>query len=264
MVLSIALIPSAGWANSESSASNVKEFGQCNADPIYEQDFVGKTKLGSRVRSVACMNGSKILTTVPAGTKLKVLSKTDGWYKVKTSGGITGWMGAWLVSKTDASWIETAPKEVVKTGNLGTAVSAMENLSLKDMYLLREKLLKKIEILEQKQEEQKKIEQKKIEIENFVSNSQGTIKLGGESGIGAVKLSWELISMTSPLGFKVVVANHENPVYPGDEYHYFSDANVRSDSWNNLINGTHYFRVCEYLGGKCGVYSNNIKVTVSE
>jgi hypothetical protein len=93
------------------------------------------------------------------------------------------------------------------------------------------------------------------------ADSQGTISLTGQIIDGQAKLSWTLKDMKSPLGFKVVIDNHENPVYPGNEYHYFSNASVRSDSWSELSAGTYYFRVCEYLGGKCGVYSNNLKLT---
>lgn len=91
-------------------------------------------------------------------------------------------------------------------------------------------------------------------------SSDGSIALSGNVTDGTAKLAWKLSSLTSPLGFKVVVAAHQNPVYPGDEYHYFSDSSVRSDSWGDL-DGTYYFRVCEYLGGKCGVYSNNLKLS---
>ncbi|MEI7452550.1 MAG: hypothetical protein WCK37_05130 [Candidatus Falkowbacteria bacterium] len=80
----------------------------------------------------------------------------------------------------------------------------------------------------------------------------------------SVNFSWSLQNMTSSMGFKVVKADHENPVYPGDDYHYLSDANVTSDTWSDLGAGTYYFRVCEYLGGKCGVYSQNLKVEITE
>jgi len=67
--------------------------------------------------------------------------------------------------------------------------------------------------------------------------------------------------MTSDMGFKVVIKDSLNPVYPGDEYHYLANASVRSDVWSNLeVGKTYYFRVCEYLGGKCGVYSNAMKM----
>ncbi len=65
-------------------------------------------------------------------------------------------------------------------------------------------------------------------------------------------------------GFKVVWSKNESPVYPprsGDKYHYFSSPNKNSDTLTAFDgSGTYYVRVCEYLGGKCGVYSNEISV----
>ena len=95
-------------------------------------------------------------------------------------------------------------------------------------------------------------------------NSGNSIALTGVLSGPKANLAWTLNNMTSSLGFKVVMADHENPVYPGDEYHYYTDANLRTDAWDNLAAGTYYFRVCEYLGGKCGVYSNNIKLIVPD
>ncbi len=96
-----------------------------------------------------------------------------------------------------------------------------------------------------------------------VVNTNRSIVLTGSGSGAKASLKWTLNNITSSMGFKVVVADHENPVYPGDEYHYLSNADVRTDSWSGLEAGTYYFRVCEYLGGKCGVYSNNLKVVIT-
>jgi len=91
----------------------------------------------------------------------------------------------------------------------------------------------------------------------------GSISLSGSSSDGIVDLNWSLNSMTSDQGFKVVYNIDGNPVYPGDPYHYLSNPSTRFDSWSGFTIGeTYYFRVCEYLGGSCGVYSNQIAVTV--
>jgi hypothetical protein len=92
--------------------------------------------------------------------------------------------------------------------------------------------------------------------------SDGTISLSGNTNSGNVYLNWVLSDMTSSMGFKVVKAEHVNPVYPGDDYHYYSDASLRTDTWESLSAGTYHFRVCEYLGGACGVYSNDLTLTV--
>lgn len=95
-------------------------------------------------------------------------------------------------------------------------------------------------------------------------NSNGSITLSGyyEASLGKVLLNWSMADMYSDLGFKVVYSETANPVYPGNEYHYLSDPATRSDKWVGLEPGTYHFRVCEYLGGSCGIYSNDLTLTV--
>lgn len=70
----------------------------------------------------------------------------------------------------------------------------------------------------------------------------------------------------SAQGFKVVWSKNENPTYPtreGDKYNYYPDPNRAKDMLTPFSgDGTYFVRVCEYLGGKCGVYSNQITVTL--
>lgn len=66
-------------------------------------------------------------------------------------------------------------------------------------------------------------------------------------------------------GYKVVWSMTSEPTYPlraNDKYQYFSDAAVTSSDGLNAFDGvgTYYVRVCEYLGGACGVYSNELTV----
>lgn len=118
----------------------------------------------------------------------------------------------------------------------------------------------KIEYLYNKKEEIKK-EVKKVITEPTASD--GTITLDGYVENGKVYLNWQVAGFESAKGFKVVYSESENPVYPGNTYHYLSNPDVRSDFWKDLKAGkTYYFRVCEYLGGKCGVYSNNLMVSL--
>jgi len=83
-----------------------------------------------------------------------------------------------------------------------------------------------------------------------------------------VKLKWSISGGGAPMGFKVVIDNEKNPVYPGNKYHYLSSSSARSDVWKDddssmkLKDGnTYYFRVCIYKGGKCGAYSNNVSIS---
>lgn len=80
------------------------------------------------------------------------------------------------------------------------------------------------------------------------------------------KLSWT-IDGYSKNGFKVVWSKNSGPTYPtrdGDQYHYYSDPAYKYD-YVNAFNGegTYYVRVCEYLGGACGVYSNEVTVNLT-
>lgn len=338
------------WAN-EGTAS---EF-DCNQDPVYARDMDASVKISSRLRNMPCMDESEVIKILAQGQGVKIIAETDGWYKVKTTDGTTGWVGATLLTpggevtttetkttSTDSSSLISRLKgyillQVEKKGEawyvspengfryflkdgdtafnimremgLGISNANLEKLKAKQSNLL-DKLKGKIVLQVEKNGEayyinpktgtlhylkngweafklmrdlslgikntdlakikDQTLEQyllKKQELnqenESSDNNGLGKIVLSGSVADNKVSLKWALNGLTSQNGFKVVIANHENPVYPGDEYHYLSDANVRADSWSGLSAGTYYFRVCEYLGGKCGVYSNNVKLTIT-
>lgn len=79
-----------------------------------------------------------------------------------------------------------------------------------------------------------------------------------DSGIA---FSWTVNGVDTPQGFKLVKNEGGNPVFPGDDYQYLTDPNTRSYTWKITDGKTWHFRVCQYLGGKCGVYSNDVKIT---
>jgi len=82
------------------------------------------------------------------------------------------------------------------------------------------------------------------------------------SGNGA-DIKW-FVEGYSAQGFKVVWSKNENPTYPlrnGDKYHYYSNPARNYDNLEAFAGaGTYYVRVCEYLGGACDKYSNQITV----
>ncbi len=85
------------------------------------------------------------------------------------------------------------------------------------------------------------------------------------SSLGGGEVKW---SGYSEKGYKVVWSKNSGPTYPtrsGDKYYYYSDPN-RAYSTITAFDGsgTYYVRVCEYLGGKCGEYSNQITVTLTD
>ncbi len=98
---------------------------------------------------------------------------------------------------------------------------------------------------------------------NNVDNIVKSITLLGSDK----NISW-VVDGYSTKGFKVVWSKNSEPTYPtrsGDKYHYHSDPNKISDSLSTFNgDGTYYVRVCEYLSGKCGVYSNEIKVVLND
>lgn len=95
-----------------------------------------------------------------------------------------------------------------------------------------------------------------------VASSVSSIYLKGSGQM----ISWQASSL-SKNGFKVVWSKNRNPEYPtrdGDKYHYFSESNKTSDTLEAFNgDGVYYVRVCEYLGGKCGTYSNQVELTLS-
>ncbi len=100
------------------------------------------------------------------------------------------------------------------------------------------------------------------ECKEEVASAVSSITLRAEGA----KVIWE-VDGYSAKGFKVVWSENENPVYPtqsGDKYHYFSDPNYYYDKTLTAFSGTgiYHVRVCEYLGGACGVYSNQVEVNL--
>lgn len=78
-------------------------------------------------------------------------------------------------------------------------------------------------------------------------------------------LSWKAEGY-SKNGFKVVWSKNSGPTYPtrsGDKYIYLSDPNVNATTLYAFDGaGTYYARVCEYLGGSCGTYSNEVAISL--
>lgn len=134
---------------------------------------------------------------------------------------------------------------VDQTGELN---SSTRN-KVKGLYCKKNILNKKEEI---KKESDKTINQ---ETKSAVSK----ISLFGENN----KISWETEGY-SKSGFKIVWSKKTAPTYPtreGDKYIYLSDPSSSStaiEAFNG--EGVYYVRVCEYLGGSCGIYSNEINL----
>jgi hypothetical protein len=105
------------------------------------------------------------------------------------------------------------------------------------------------------------VEEKPVTTETPAPTTASGITLTAKAVTGGVSMSWSVKGVDASNGFKLVKSTEINPVYPGDNYVYLSEPSVRSYKWAITDGKTYYFRVCQYLGGKCGVYSNNVKVT---
>jgi hypothetical protein len=91
-----------------------------------------------------------------------------------------------------------------------------------------------------------------------------TINGMSDKVVGAAYIEWS-VTGSFPNGFKIAwSATNPNPVYPPatDElWTYISDPSARSAVVEGTPGTTYYFRVCQYLGGACGVYSNSYTFT---
>lgn len=93
--------------------------------------------------------------------------------------------------------------------------------------------------------------------DDTAASSVHTIVLS--KGTGA-SFSWTDTAVSS-MGYKLVWSQNTNPTYPtreGDQYIYYSESSTKSGQISESEAGTYYVRVCEYLGGKCGAYSNQV------
>lgn len=84
-----------------------------------------------------------------------------------------------------------------------------------------------------------------------------SIKSGNQA-----QLNWTAVG-NAPAGFKIIWSQNPNPSYPAqnNEQVLWLDSFKRETIVNSLTSGkTYYFRICEYLGDKCGQYSNEVSL----
>lgn len=95
--------------------------------------------------------------------------------------------------------------------------------------------------------------------------NKGSLYLTGEDYDTTV--NWES-TLEAESGYKLVWSQNTKPEYPtrsGDKYKYYSDSDTDEgeiDAFSGA--GTYYVRVCEYKGGECGKYSNQIAVELND
>jgi hypothetical protein len=92
----------------------------------------------------------------------------------------------------------------------------------------------------------------------------GEIQLNTKIEADNVNLTWTISNDLNPDdGFKTIISQTANPVYPGNSYHSLT-SNSRNDTWKKLEPGTYHFRICLLQSGSCVKYSNDKTATVTE
>ncbi|OGM11154.1 hypothetical protein A2Z22_01060 [Candidatus Woesebacteria bacterium RBG_16_34_12] len=103
-------------------------------------------------------------------------------------------------------------------------------------------------------------EKKSVETKQIVSQVNSITLTITKISDTSVKLTWS-VDGTPPNGFKTIWSKGSGPVYPprdGDWGQWLKSESREFDVGALQTGNTYYFRVCEYLNGNCGVYSNEV------
>lgn len=104
----------------------------------------------------------------------------------------------------------------------------------------------------------------KVETQTSTALPTGTLVLKQLSGNN---VSWTL-SGSAPYGYKLVWSKTANPIYPGNDYQYYSSEATTSGTIMPTESGTYNVRVCMYnttgSGDKCMNYSNQLTISYTK
>lgn len=81
----------------------------CSNTPQETADFYVETTRASWLMSQSCVD-SEVLTTMPAGSVMHVVGKTEGWHKLVTQDGHEGWMWEDFVTSTSKTFNPVSPE----------------------------------------------------------------------------------------------------------------------------------------------------------
>lgn len=79
---------------------NVVDASGCFHDALNTDAHYEEIKSGVRVRNVACMYGSDVITTIGGGTIVKVIAYNHYWKQIELPDGRAGWIGADFAQRT--------------------------------------------------------------------------------------------------------------------------------------------------------------------
>ncbi len=117
--------------------------GCCGCDPVYDYSAKGEVKSAVWVRDQACVDTGKIIATNQKGWVVKIIAKTDGWYKVVTPDGLTGWSGETFYTITDKPL--TASSSTASATPTPTSTSSSTSETSDSLRRLQGKLLLQVE-----------------------------------------------------------------------------------------------------------------------
>lgn len=145
-----------------------------------------------------------------------------------------------------------------------STVSKLKLIPLKDLLWLREKL--DLIIAEAKGKNKPTPSFTEEILESAADSNESRIILTGTVDGSTARLRWSLQNMGSPPVFKLFYSTKESPTEftaaPESELRSIAER-FSSEDWD-LYPGTYYFRLCEWIGYKCGIYSNNVKIVIGD
>lgn len=237
------------------------------------------SQMNSRINELETTNSKKCFVTDNALSlgdgegalmqdvkKLQDFLREKGHFKTKS----TGYFG----KVTRAALISyQASTGVAQTGEFDQATQQMAHAGTCGLIKTEDKTIKKEEMKKDlgKKEEIKKEEMKKEQYKD--TNEKKKDNLYYQSNISSITLSqsslngvmWSPVG-SSPNGYKVISSKSPNPIYPpkdGDTADFYDANTIKASIKAHSGSGVYYVRVCEYLNGKCGIYSNEIKLELN-
>lgn len=110
-LITLVLVLSAFFAAQTAFATDV-----CSNEPHQTADFYVENHRVNWLLSMSCVD-SDILTTMPVGSVMHVIGKTEGWHKLETEDGLVGWMWEDYVQPTTKTfntdpYVEPTPEPV--------------------------------------------------------------------------------------------------------------------------------------------------------
>jgi len=82
-------------------ATNFADASGCFHDALNKDAHYEKIKSGVRVRNVACMYGSDVMTTIGGGTIVKVIAYNPYRKQIEMADGRVGWIGSQFAERTN-------------------------------------------------------------------------------------------------------------------------------------------------------------------